>query len=331
MRVDGESGNVQKERIDAMNEHRAGVRDGTAGPDRTALATVEPYIRAPLAYRGKVREMYDLGDHWLMAVTDRISAFDVVLEPPIPGKGAVLGRLSAFWFERTGHLQANHMVHADASRLVRDGVIAEADLPLLDGRLMVCRKTERIGIECIVRGHLSGGGWRQYEATGAVNGIRLPAGLRKNERLPEPLFTPAVKRDAGHDEDVPFEDVRRMIGSRLADELRERSLALYRFGSEWCAARGIVMADCKMEFGLIGGGIVLIDELFTPDSARFWPADIDAAGKDVDSLDKEPVRRFLAASGKRHDGGFPPLPAHVVRDTSLRYEEIWRRITQAGA
>jgi len=314
-----------------MGEQQAGETRAGGGPDRPpALATVRPFIRAPLAYSGKVREMYDLGGHWLMAVTDRISAFDVVLEPPIPGKGAVLGRLSAFWFGRTARLQANHMVHADASRLVRDGVIAEDDLPLVDGRLMVCRKAERIGMECIVRGYLAGGGWRQYEAEGAVNGIRLPRGLRKNERLPEPLFTPAVKRDAGHDEDIPFEEMRRLVGPRLAGELKERSLALYRFASRWCEERGIVLADCKLEFGLADGGIVLIDELFTPDSARFWDGAVDAAGRDVDSLDKEPVRRFLAASGRRPDGGFPPLPEHVVQDTARRYEEIFRRITQAG-
>jgi phosphoribosylaminoimidazole-succinocarboxamide synthase len=296
--------------------------------NQQALDTVEPLIRAPLVYKGKVRELYDLGEHWLIAVTDRISAFDVVLRPPIPGKGAVLNRLSAYWFERTAHLQENHMVHADAARLVREGVVEEKDLPLVDGRLMVCRKAERIDMECIVRGYLSGGGWRQYEKTGAVNGIRLPEGLRKNDRLPEPVFTPSAKNDTGHDEDIPFAEMERRIGKRLAAELQSRSLALYRFGREWCWRRGIVLADCKMEFGLIGGEIVLIDELFTPDSARFWAAENYRAGADIDSMDKEPVRRYLAASGGA-DIGADPLPDQVVQDTARRYETIYRRITQS--
>lgn len=291
-----------------------------------ALSTLRHVIRAPLAYQGKVRELYDLGEHWLIAVSDRISAFDYVLSPPIPGKGAVLNRISAFWFDRTAGIQRNHMVHADAARLVREGVAVEKDLPLLDGRIMVCRKAERIDMECIVRGYVTGGGWRQYAETGSINGIRLPEGLRKNERLPEPIFTPSAKNDVGHDEDIPFEEMARRIGADLAEELKERSLALYRFAGEWCEQRGILLADCKFEFGRIDGEIVLIDELFTPDSSRFWAKESYALGTDIDSMDKEPVRRYLAESGWDKNSPPDPLPDEVVRDTARRYAEIYRKI-----
>lgn len=301
-----------------------------AGGNRVCLATARHLIRAPLARQGKVRELYDLGDHWLIAVTDRISAFDVVLSPPIPGKGAVLNRLSAFWFARTTGLVENHMVHADAAELVRRGVLDEADLPLAGERLMVCRKAERIGMECIVRGYLAGGGWRQYAATGAINGVPLPAGLGKNERLPEPIFTPSAKNDAGHDEDIPYAEMERRIGSELADRLRACSLALYRFARNWCERRGIVLADCKFEFGLVDGRLTLIDELFTPDCARFWARESHAVGGDIDSMDKEPVRRHLAASGWDFRGEPAPLPDHVVSDTARRYAEIGRRIMGAS-
>jgi phosphoribosylaminoimidazole-succinocarboxamide synthase len=292
-----------------------------------ALSTSAGLVRAPLVHKGKVRELYDLGEHYLIVVTDRISAFDYVLEPPVPGKGRVLNGLSAFWFERTRALQPNHFVHADASRL---GGLA-ADPEALAGRVMAVRKAQRIDIECVVRGYITGGGWRQYRDTGAVNGIRLPAGLRKNERLPEPIFTPAGKNDVGHDEDISFEEMARRIGPELAEQLRQRSLALYRFGEAYCAGNGILLADCKFEFGLIDGEIVLIDELFTPDSSRFWAKDRYALDIEIDSMDKEPVRAWLAGSGWDRNSPPPPLPPEVVAATSARYRDIRRRLMQPPA
>jgi phosphoribosylaminoimidazole-succinocarboxamide synthase len=288
-----------------------------------ALYTAEAYVRAPLVRKGKVRELYDLGEHLLIVVTDRISAFDHVLEPAVPDKGRVLNGLSAFWFDRTRHLQPNHVVHTDSYRL-GDAV---TDAGRLAGRVMAARKAQRIDIECVVRGYITGGGWRQYAATGEVNGIRLPAGLRKNDRLPDPIFTPAGKNDAGHDEDISFEEMARRIGRELAEELRERSLRLYAFGRDFCADRGVILADCKFEFGLIDGEIVLIDELFTPDSARFWAVEKYALDIDIDSMDKEPVRAHLAASGWDRNSPPPPLPPDVIAATSARYREIYRRLT----
>jgi len=286
-----------------------------------ALATAEGLVRAPLVRKGKVRELYDLGEHLLIVVTDRISAFDYVLEPPIPDKGRVLNGLSAFWFERTRDIQKNHFLHADASRL-GDAV----DRERLAGRVTVARKARRIDVECVVRGYITGGGWRQYRETGRVNGIGLPKGLRKNDRLPEPIFTPAAKNDAGHDEDITFDELVRRAGRELAEELRARSLRLYEYGRKCCEERGIILADCKFEFGWIDGELTLIDELFTPDSSRFWAMDKYALDVEIDSMDKEPVRAHLAASDWDRASPPPPLPPDVVAATTARYREIYRRI-----
>lgn len=287
-----------------------------------ALATAEGLVNAPLIHKGKVRELYDLGENLLIVVTDRISAFDYVLDPPIPGKGGVLNGLSSYWFERTEQLQPNHVIHTDVSRL--GSLITEPDK--LAGRIMVARKAKRIDMECVVRGYITGGGWRQYETTGEVNGIKLPRGLRKNAKLDNPIFTPAGKNDVGHDEDISFEEMARRVGREVADELRDRSLKLYAFGSDWCDKRGIILADCKFEFGLIGSEIILIDELFTPDSSRFWAEENYALDIEIDSMDKEPVRTYLAGSGWDKNSPPPPLPPEVVAATTSRYEEIYRRL-----
>lgn len=291
--------------------------------EQEALATAQDLVKAPLLYKGKVRELYDLGAHVLIVVTDRISAFDFVLEPPVPGKGRVLNRLSAFWFARTAQMQPNHAVHADIARIA-DRVTETG--PLQD-RIMVCRKARRIGIECVVRGYITGSGWRQYTRTGEINGIRLPAGLRKNARFPEPIFTPAVKNDAGHDEDITFEQMTELVGKKVAEALRERSLQLYRYARDYCEKRGILLADCKFEFGFIDGRIAVIDELFTPDCARFWAKDRYALDIEIDSMDKEPVRTFLAGSGWDRSSRPAPLPDPVVAETARRYQEICRRLT----
>ncbi|MBD2847214.1 phosphoribosylaminoimidazolesuccinocarboxamide synthase [Paenibacillus sp. IB182496] len=289
----------------------------------TAIATAEPYVKAPLLYKGKVRELYDLGEHYLIVVTDRISAFDYVLEPAVPAKGNVLNRLSAFWFERTADMQPSHVVHTDVTRL--GDLITEPEL--LKDRIMVTRKAERIDIECVVRGYITGGGWRQYQQSGTVNGIPLPDSLRKNERLEEPIFTPAAKNDVGHDEDIPFAQMQALIGKELAEELRTRSLALYRYAAGYCKEHGIVLADCKFEFGLIDGKVILIDEIFTPDSSRFWQQEKYALDVEIDSMDKEPVRAYLAASDWDKNSPPAPLPDAVVAETTRRYLDIYRKLT----
>ncbi|ALP36104.1 phosphoribosylaminoimidazolesuccinocarboxamide synthase [Paenibacillus sp. IHB B 3084] len=290
-----------------------------------SLSTAEGLIHAPLLYKGKVRELYDLGEHFLIVVTDRISAFDYVLEPPVPEKGNVLNKLSAFWFEQTKDLLENHVVHTDVNKLGH--VIDEQNKELLKDRIMVTLKAERIDIECVVRGYITGGGWRQYEQNGEVNGIPLPKGLRKNERFPKPLFTPAAKNDVGHDEDISLHQMKEMVGVELAGELEEKSLALYEFARAFCEKRGIILADCKFEFGLVNGKVILIDEIFTPDSSRFWAQEKYELDVEIDSMDKEPVRSYLASSGWDKNSKPDPLPAEVVGETTARYTDIWRRLT----
>ena len=287
------------------------------------LSTAADYINAPLIYKGKVRELYDLGEHYLIVVTDRISAFDYVLSPAVPDKGNVLNLLSKYWFDLTSHFQPNHVVHCDVEQL-RD-VISEPER--LRNRVMVTKKAQRIDIECVVRGYITGGGWRQYQASGAINGISLPAGLRKNERFVEPIFTPAAKNDVGHDEDIPFETMADMIGTELAATLRQKSIELYAFAHEYCEQRGIILADCKFEFGLIDDQVILIDEIFTPDASRYWATDRYQYDIEIDSMDKEPVRTYLAQSDWDKNSPPAPLPADVVLETANRYREIYQRLT----
>ncbi|WP_028590843.1 phosphoribosylaminoimidazolesuccinocarboxamide synthase [Paenibacillus massiliensis] len=288
-----------------------------------AVSTAAPWIDAPLVYKGKVRELYDLGEHYLIVVTDRISAFDYILEPPVPEKGNVLNQLSAFWFEKTRHLIENHVVHTDVYRL--GSIVKEPEL--LKHRIMVTRKAERIDIECVVRGYITGGGWRQYSSTGEINGIPLPEGLRKNERFPEPLFTPAAKNDVGHDEDISLQRMKELVGVELTAELEAKSLALYEFAREYCEQRGIILADCKFEFGLIDGKVILIDEIFTPDASRFWAKENYALDVEIDSMDKEPVRTYLAGSDWDKNSTPAPLPSEVVSETTARYTNILERLT----
>jgi phosphoribosylaminoimidazole-succinocarboxamide synthase len=288
----------------------------------TAISSAEPYVKAPLLYKGKVRELYDLGEHYLIAVTDRISAFDYILRPAVPDKGGVLNRLSTYWFEQTAGLIPNHIVHTDVDRL---GDIV-TDKEIMRDRFMVTRKAERIDIECVVRGYITGGGWRQYQQQGAVNGIALPAGMRKNDKFAEPIFTPAAKNDVGHDEDISFERMQELVGADLARQLRDKSLMLYKFAHDACRDKGIILADTKFEFGIVDGQLILIDEVFTPDSSRFWDVDKYALDVEIDSMDKEPVRTYLSGSGWDKNSEPDPLPDEVVAETSRRYKEIYRRI-----
>ncbi|MBY3626255.1 phosphoribosylaminoimidazolesuccinocarboxamide synthase [Acinetobacter sp. CUI P1] len=289
----------------------------------SAVSTAVELINAPLLYKGKVRELYDLGENVLIVVTDRISAFDYVLDPAVPEKGNVLNRLSAFWFGKTKELMENHVVHIDVDLL---GDVVK-DKEALRNRVMVVRKAERIDIECVVRGCITGGGWRQYQETGKVNGIELPKNLRKNALLAQPIFTPAAKNDVGHDEDIPFEKMQELIGADLALELQEKSLQLFSFAREYCAERGIILADCKFEFGLLDGKVILIDEIFTPDASRFWAKDKYALDIEIDSMDKEPVRTYLSASSWDKNSKPDPLPIEVVEETTRRYLDIYHRLT----
>lgn len=288
-----------------------------------AISTAVELINAPLLYKGKVRELYDLGENVLIVVTDRISAFDYVLDPAVPEKGNVLNRLSAFWFGKTKSLMENHVVHIDVDLL---GDVVK-DKEALRNRVMVVRKAKRIDIECVVRGCITGGGWRQYQETGKVNGIQLPVGLRKNALLAQPIFTPAAKNDVGHDEDIPFKQMQELIGADLALELQEKSLKLFAFAREYCAERGIILADCKFEFGLLDGKVILIDEIFTPDASRFWAKDKYALDIEIDSMDKEPVRTYLSASSWDKNSKPDPLPLEVVEETTRRYLDIYHRLT----
>ncbi len=293
---------------------------------RQALSTAADLIDAPLLYKGKVRELYDLGEHYLIVVTDRISAFDYVLDPAVPEKGNVLNRLSAYWFEQTASIQPNHVVHTDVARL---GAVIR-DPEALKDRIMVTKKAERVDIECVVRGYITGGGWRQYKDTQAINGIALREGLRKNERFEAPIFTPAAKNDVGHDEDIPFERMAEMVGRELAEELKDRSIRLYDYARGVCEEKGIILADCKFEFGLIDGKVILIDEIFTPDSSRFWAKESYALDIEIDSMDKEPVRTYLAGSDWDKNSKPDPLPELVVEETTRRYLDIYQRLTGAS-
>ena len=276
---------------------------------------------------GKVRDLYAIGeDRLLLVASDRISAFDVVLPTPIPDKGRVLTGLSRFWFAETRHLVPNHFLTADPAALPPEWANAADELR---GRMMLCRRAEVIPIEAVVRGYLAGSGWREYRARGTICGIPVPGGLREGDPLPEPLFTPATKAPAGeHDENIAFDEVVRRIGGPLAEGIRQLALDLYRFAAPRLLAAGIILADTKFEFGLHAtGGLLLIDEVLTPDSSRFWDAAAYQPGRPQPSFDKQYVRDWLEASGWNKEPPGPELPAEVVDGTRRRYVEAFERIT----
>ena len=272
--------------------------------------------------RGKVRDVYDLGENLLLVSTDRISAFDWVLPSGIPDKGRVLTRLSAFWFD---HLKvANHMLTIDLAAMdLPEG----ADRDALAGRSMLVRKTDVVPIECVVRGYLAGSGWKEYQKQGTVCGIALPKGLRQSDRLPEPIFTPATKAETGHDENVPFDDMCRRVGRELSEELRRRSIDIYRRGADYARGRGIIVADTKFEFGQVDDELILIDEVLTPDSSRFWPADQYRPGGSPPSFDKQFVRDWLETTPWDKNSPPPELPEEVVRQTRAKYIEAYETLT----
>jgi phosphoribosylaminoimidazole-succinocarboxamide synthase len=275
----------------------------------------------PLVASGKVREMYDLGDRLLMVASDRISTYDVVHPTPIPDKGKVLTGLSVFWFEQTADIVANHLVSAT------DGVPDE-----VRGRALSVRKLEMLPVECVVRGYLTGSGWKDYQATGAVAGISLPEGLRDSEKLPEPIFTPSTKADVGHDETISFERAAEIVGDRsLMERLSALSIALYSFAADHAAARGVILADTKFEFGFDADGVLRVgDEVLTPDSSRFWPADRYEVGRPQPSFDKQYVRDWASGTGWDKKPPAPAVPDDVVAGTRERYVEAYERITGEG-
>jgi phosphoribosylaminoimidazole-succinocarboxamide synthase len=274
--------------------------------------------------RGKVRDIYEAGDDLLMVASDRISAFDVVLPTPIPGKGQVLTGLSLFWFEATKGLVPNHVITADPSRFPPPFDEARDELA---GRAMLVQRAEVVPVECVARGYLSGSGWKDYRRTGGVCGIRLPAGLVESEQLPAAIFTPTTKAATGHDEPLTFEEVTKLIGGDLADRLRELTLGLYAFAAERARQRGILLADTKFEFGFVDDELTLVDEVLTPDSSRFWPADRYAEGGGQPSYDKQYVRDWLDASGWNHEPPPPELPPDVVEQTASRYRDAYELVT----
>ena len=276
--------------------------------------------------RGKVRDMYEVGEHLLMVATDRISAYDVVLGSAVPDKGRVLTQLSAFWFGRTGQLVGNHMISTDPGEYP-ESLRAHADL--LAGRSMLVRRTKPIPIECVARGYLSGSGWKEYQRGGCVCGVQLPPGLRESDRLPEPIFTPATKAETGHDVNISEAEAGRLVGPDLVARLRALTLALYAHGAAHAAAQGIIVADTKFEFGIVGGQggrdeVLLIDEVLTPDSSRFWPAERYEAGGPQPSFDKQYVRDYLDRIEWDRKPPAPALPDDVVDNTRLKYVEAYR-------
>ena len=274
------------------------------------------------AKRGKVRDLYDFGDTILLVSSDRISAFDWVLPSGIPDKGRILTQMSTVWFELLG--VCNHLITTDVTKMPFP---AGTDLSMFEGRSMLCRKGKVVPFECIVRGYLSGSGWNEYKKSGTVCGIELPTGLLESDRLPEPIFTPSTKAEAGHDENIPFAVMRDSLGE-VADELREMSISVFKKGSDYAKNRGIIIADTKFEFAWIDGTITLVDEVLTPDSSRFWPADQYEPGKGQPSFDKQFVRDWLTQSGWDKNSPPPQLPQEIIEKTREKYLEAFTILTQ---
>ena len=292
-------------------------------------------LSLPLFRCGKVRDVYDVGDKLLIVSTDRISAFDVVLPCGIPEKGKVLNQLSAFWFKKTAHILLNHLIKVidsqDTLRDVLSHLAADSyqlkALNYLIGRSMLVAKAERIPVECVVRGYLSGSAWAEYEETGKVGDIRLPAGMKESQELSQPVFTPTTKSETEHDRPLTNKDIRELRVDKIFGELEQKSLIVYSYARDYAKRRGIIIADTKFEFGFINGQLALIDELLTPDSSRFWDASQYEVGHSQPSFDKQPVRDWLSASGWSKEPPAPMLPPEVIERTSKRYREVYRKLT----
>ena len=290
--------------------------------DNTLLQLDLPGV--PKVRSGKVREMFDLGDRLLMVASDRISAYDVVMPNGIPRKGEVLTMFSHFWFNRVADLVPNHLL-AKADEPLPEAVQSHADQ--IGRRAMVVKKAQPLAIECVVRGYLAGSGWKEYQKQGTVCGVSLPEGLENSSQLPDPLFTPATKAEEGHDENINFDEAVNIVGKNIAEQARELSIELYKRGRDHAAEKGIIIADTKFEFGIFEGELILIDEVLTPDSSRFWPADLYAPGKSQPSFDKQFVRDYLETLDWDKTPPGPELPAEIVQKTSEKYIEAYTRVT----
>ena len=281
-----------------------------------------------LLKRGKVRDMYDLGEHLLMVATDRISAFDVVMTEPIPDKGVILTQISLFWFERMKPIVANHVVTGNVDEYPKS---CRPYARELKGRSLLVKKAAPLSIECVARGYISGSGWTSYQASGEICGIKLPAGLKESDRLPEPIFTPATKEELGaHDINIDFEEAKKRVGRELAERVRELTLAVYRAGAALAETKGIIIADTKFEFGLVGDQLILIDELLTPDSSRFWPKASYRPGGAQQSYDKQYLRDYLLSTRWNKTPPPPPLPDEVIRGTRQKYLEALKQLSGSG-
>lgn len=286
----------------------------------------QPSLSLKKLYSGKVRDLYEIDDQrMLMVASDRLSAFDVILQQPIPDKGKILTEISNFWFNKLEHIIPNHFTGDQAS-----DVVSAQELPLVEGRAVVAKRLKPVAVEAIVRGYLVGSGWKEYQRSGTVCGIQLPAGLQEAQQLPEPIFTPSTKAAVGdHDENISFAQCAEIIGEDLAKQVRDASLALYQAAVEYAATRGIIIADTKFEFGLDSDGtLTLMDEALTPDSSRFWPADSYQVGTNPPSFDKQFVRDWLESSGWNKEPPAPVIPADIVQKTADKYREALQRLTQ---
>jgi phosphoribosylaminoimidazole-succinocarboxamide synthase len=298
----------------------------------TGIALTQTDLPLPLVRRGKVRDVYSVGeDHLLLVTTDRISAFDVVMSEAIPHKGAVLTQLTAWWLQQLSHRVTNHMVSADIDEIIRRVPELAEQRDILAGRTMLCLRADVVPVECVIRGYISGSAWKEYDATCTLAGEPLPAGLLESDRLDAPIFSPATKAESGHDENITIDQVRRELGEDTASQLEMLARTIYEFGRDRAAERGIIVADTKFEFGWRDGKLLLIDEVLTPDSSRFWSAADYAPGRGQASFDKQPLRDWL--NGERKAGRWngeapaPTLPPQVIEATSVRYREAYRRIT----
>ncbi len=278
-----------------------------------------------LLHRGKVRDLYEVDDAILMVATDRLSAFDVVFNEPIPDKGKVLTQLSLFWFDKLKDIVPNHIIESDVDKFPE---ILSPYKEELKGRSVLVKKAKPLAIECIVRGYISGSGWKDYKKTGTVCGIKLPEGLRESDKLPEPIFTPSTKAEVGeHDENITFDKACEIVGRDVANKVKELSINIYKDASEYALSKGIIIADTKFEFGFIGDDLYLIDEVLTPDSSRFWPLDSYKPGGPQPSFDKQFVRDYLESIGWDKRPPAPPLPEDIIEKTRRRYLEAYKRIT----
>ncbi len=281
----------------------------------------ETKLPLPLYARGKVRDTYDLGDSLLMVTTDRLSAFDVVLPDPIPYKGAVLNEISLFWFNFTKNIIPNHVITTEVPEELEDYET------ILARRSVVVKKAKPLPIECVVRGYLAGSGWKDYQKTGAVCGIKLSPGLKQSEKLPEPIFTPSTKATAGHDENISGQEAEKAVGEELFEKIKQATLSVYKQASDYAAEKGIIIADTKLELGLLEGKLILIDEVLTPDSSRFWPADKYAPGGSPPSFDKQFVRDYLETLKWDKTPPAPKLPEEVIKGTTERYIDAFEKLT----